>query len=119
MQAAHKLPYRWWNSNKDPRCGKYGDVPAGLSIVSSHCPRDDPGRTKDVDGSCCFRAQQPYCVCDWVAHLAVWLYSRECVLHLHKRIQSSGMVEGAERPTRIGHRHKQRTAHWRQTNERL
>src|ERR1700722_10803873 len=21
MQAAHKLPYTWWNGNKDPRCG--------------------------------------------------------------------------------------------------
>jgi hypothetical protein len=36
-------------------------------------------------------------------------------LHLHKRIQSSGMVKGAERSIRIGYWRKQRTGHWLQT----
>jgi hypothetical protein len=67
----------------------------------SHRRRHDPGRKKDVDRSCCFGRQQSHRLRDRVAHVPVWLYPCECVLHLHKRIQSSGMVKGAERSIRI------------------
>jgi hypothetical protein len=78
-----------------------GDVPVGLSILFSHRRCDDPGRKKDVDRSRCFGRQQSHRLCDRVAHVAVWLYPCECVLHLHKRIQSSDMVKGAEKSIRI------------------
>jgi hypothetical protein len=87
-------------SNKDRRA-RGDDVPVGLSILFSHRRCDDPGRKKDVGRSCCFVRQQSHRLCDRVAHVAVWLYPCECVLHLHKRIQSSGMVKAAERSIRI------------------
>jgi hypothetical protein len=59
--------------------------------------------------------QQSNRLCDRIAHPAVWLYPRECLLH--KRIQSSDMVKGAEGSIRIDGRRMQRTAHWLQTNE--
>lgn len=48
--------------------------------------------------------QQFHRLCDRVAHVAVWLYPCESVLHLHKRIQCSGMVKGAETSIPIDHR---------------
>jgi hypothetical protein len=87
-------------SNKDPEA-RCGDVPVGLSILFPHRRCDDPSRKKDVDWSYCCGRQQSHRLCDWVAHVAVWLYPCECVLHLYKRIQSSGMAKGAERSIRI------------------
>jgi hypothetical protein len=85
-------------SRSEARCG---DLPVGLSILFSHCHCDDLGRKKNVDRSCCFGREQSHRLCDWVAHVTVWLYPRECVLHLHKRIQSAGMAKAAEQSIRI------------------
>lgn len=57
-----------------------------------------------MDWSCCCVRQQLHRLRDRIAHVAVWLYPCESVLHLHKRIQCSGMVKGAENSIRIDHR---------------
>jgi hypothetical protein len=93
-----------------------GDLPVGLSILFSHRRGDHPGRAKDVDRSYCFGRQQSHRLCDRVAHFAVRLYPCECVLHLHQRIQSSGMDKSAERSIRIDDRlqtneHRKKRSH--------
>jgi hypothetical protein len=72
-----------------------------LFIVFSHRRRDDPTWKEDVDRACCFVHQQSRGLCDRIAHVAARLYPGECVLHLHNRIQPSGMVKGAEKSIRI------------------
>ena len=57
-----------------------------------------------MDRSSGFGRQQSHRLCDRVAHVAVWLYSCECVLHLRKRIQSSGMVKDSIAPRKLKER---------------
>jgi hypothetical protein len=89
-----KLPYTWWNSNKDPRRGmamfRLDYLSCLLTVLATILVGRKMWTGLVVSGL------NSLIVRDRVAHRAVWLYSRECVLHLHKRIQSSGMVEGAE-----------------------
>jgi len=64
------------------RCG---DVPVGLSFLSSHRRSDDPCRPKNVDRPGCLRGKQLNLLRHWSSYLPVRLHPGKRVLHLHLR----------------------------------
>jgi hypothetical protein len=57
----------------------FRDVPFGLSLLFSHRPGDNTARTKILDWTPCRNSQQLDRLCNWIANVTAWLYSREPV----------------------------------------
>jgi hypothetical protein len=62
-------------------------VPLRLCLVFSHYRSYSASRTKIVDGAHCLKHELPDRLCNWIANIAVRVYSSEPVLHLHVRVQ--------------------------------
>jgi hypothetical protein len=81
----------------------FRDVPFGLSLLFSHRPGDNTARTKILDWTPCRNSQQLDRLCNWIANVTAWLYSREPVLHRRIRVQHAIVAQGTNtRKSRSG-----------------
>ena len=77
-------------------------VPVRLLVLLSYGVVYGVGWPEAVDGAGCGQREQYPCVPDRVAHGAVWVYSREPVLHCGLRVQYSVVGEVGERILDLG-----------------
>ena len=77
-------------------------VPVRLLVLLSYGVVYGVGWPEAVDGAGCGQREQYPCVPDRVAHGAVWVYSREPVLHCGLRVQHSLVGEVGEQLKALG-----------------
>jgi hypothetical protein len=72
----------------------FRDVPFGLSFLFPHGPSDNTARTKILDRTPYRHCQQRDRLCNCIANVTAWFYSRKPVLHLHICVQHAVVAQG-------------------------